>query len=182
MKQFFIFLFFFAGILPGCLAQPNVDIDSLNYEQQRKRVNNLLEERSRRFGAFDNSLRQKTGIFGLFKRKADMQKSIDILREVVLADNDIFLETKKLLDIKGNESSRNENLVIQYDREILGYMQTITKLQSENEKLRQQIDILNNQQRSQRTIIFCTILLLLGLGFITFRYFKDRKHQNLTQE
>ena len=111
-----------------------------------------------------------------------MQKSIDILREVVLADNDIFLETKKLLEIKGNESSRNENLAIQYDREIRGYMQTITKLQTENEKLRQQIDILNNQQRSQRTIIFCTILLLLGLGFITFRYFKDRKHQNLTQE
>lgn len=182
MKQFFIFLFFFVRLLSVSLAQPKVDIDSLNYEQQRKRVNNLLEERSRRFGEFDNSLQQKTGVFGLFKRKADMQKSIDILRAIVLADNNIFLETKKLLEIQGNESSRNENLAIQYDREISGYMQTITKLQTENEKLRQQISILKNKQRSQRTIIFLSILLLLGLGFIAFRYFKERKHQNLTQE
>lgn len=182
MKQFFIFLFFFVGLLSVSLAQPKVDIDSLNYEQQRKRVNNLLEERSRRFGEFDNSLQQKTGVFGLFKRKADMQKSIDILRAIVLADNNIFLETKKLLEIQGNESSRNENLAIQYDREISGYMQTITKLQTENEKLRQQISILKNKQRSQRTIIFLSVLLLLGLGFIAFRYFKERKHQNLTQE
>ncbi|WP_148917564.1 hypothetical protein [Sphingobacterium phlebotomi] len=163
-------------------SQTDMDIDSLNFAQQRERVNNLLQERSKRFGEFDHSLQQKTGVFGIFKRKKDMQKSIDILREIVLTDNNIFLETKKLLDIKGGENDRNENLATEYNKQVSGYMHTITKLQTENEKLRTQIHDLETKQRNRHTTILFLIIVILALSFALYLGFKRNKHQNLTQE
>lgn len=182
MKQLSFLLVFLVGILHTGKSQINTNTDSINFEQQRERVNNLLEKRSRRFGEFDNSLRQKTGIFGIFKRKKDMQKSIDILREIVLTDNDIFLETKKLLDIKGGESDRNENLASEYDKQVSGYMHTITKLQTENEKLRNQIDDLEAKQRNFHTTILLLMIAILALSFTLYLRLRRRKQQNLTQE
>ncbi|MBD1424786.1 hypothetical protein [Sphingobacterium arenae] len=172
MKRLSLFLVFLMGMLFAGKSQTNIDSDSISFEQQRERINNLLEERSRRFGEFDNSLRQKTGVFGIFKRKKDMQKSIDILREIVLTDNHIFLETKKLLDIKGHESDRNENLATVYDRQVTGYMHTITKLQTENEKLRLEINDLESKQRGGHLAILLLIIVSLALGFGLYRYFK----------
>lgn len=182
MKQLSIFFVLLVGMLHLGKAQTTIDADSISFEQQRDRVNRLLEKRSRRFGEFDNSLRQKTGVFGIFKRKKDMQKSIDILREIVLTDNDIFLETKKLLDIKGNESDKNENLAAEYDRQVSGYMHTITKLQTENEKLRNQINDLEAKQRNRHTTILLLVIVILALGLTLYLHFRRRKSQNLTQE
>ncbi|HLT86567.1 MAG TPA: hypothetical protein VKZ57_03195 [Sphingobacterium sp.] len=182
MKQLALLLLFLVGMLHMGKSQTNIDADSISFEQQRERVNNLLEKRSRRFGEFDNSLRQKTGVFGIFKRKKDMQKSIDILREIVLTDNDIFLETKKLLDIKGGESEKNENLATEYDKQVSGYMHTITKLQTENEKLRNQINDLETKQRTLHTTILLLVIAILALGFTLYVRLRSRKHQNLTQE
>ncbi|ULT27683.1 hypothetical protein KUH03_13880 [Sphingobacterium sp. E70] len=78
-------LLFSLGLLN---AQENAD--SSAFEVQRKRVNSLLDARQQKFGAYDTSLTQKTGLFGLFKSKGDMQKSIDILKDVVITDNNIF--------------------------------------------------------------------------------------------
>lgn len=175
MKYLYLFLIFFAGTLHAGQAQTSIDIDSINFEQQRERINNLLEERSKRFGEFDHSLRQKTGVFGIFKRKKDMQKSIDILREIVLTDNDIFLETKKLLDIKGNESDQNETLASTYDKQISGYMHTITKLQTENEKLHHQINDLESKQRNRDRTILLLVIIILALSFTL--YLRMRPHK-----
>src|SRR5690554_7464066 len=81
-----VFLFFAFMLLnsQSILAQ-----DTLAYEIQRQRVNTLLDQRSARFGQFDQSLNSRTGIFGL-KTKKDMQNSIDILKEIVITDNNIF--------------------------------------------------------------------------------------------
>ncbi|WP_146113749.1 hypothetical protein [Sphingobacterium gobiense] len=163
-------------------SQTDLDTDSISFEQQRERVNNLLEKRSRRFGEFDNSLRQKTGVFGIFKRKKDMQKSIDILREIVLSDNAILLETKKLLYIKGNESDKNENLAAAYDKQLSGYMHTVMKLQTENEKLRNQIDNIEARQRNSHIIILVLTITVLALCVAFYLRLKQHKHQNLTQE
>src|SRR5690606_13655972 len=81
--------------------------DSRTYELQRQKVNQLLEERRARFGKFDESLKKKTGIFGL-KTKKDMQASIDILESIVKTDNNIFVETKKLIDFKDQQLSYKE--------------------------------------------------------------------------
>src|SRR3546814_611948 len=78
--------------------------DTLAYELQRQKVNTLLDERSQRYGDFNQSLQKRTGIFGL-KTKKDMQASIDILKEIVLTDNNIFRETKVLVDYKDMEKA-----------------------------------------------------------------------------
>lgn len=182
MKYILLFVVFLTGICQIGTAQTDRDVGAINFEDQRERVNSLLEERGRRFGDFDNSLQKKTGVFGIFKSKKDMQKSIDILREIVMADNHIFLETKKLLDIKGNESDRNESLVAEYDQQISAYMRTITKLQTENEKLRNQINELDDKQGSSYIATYLLAIVILALCFTLYRCFRRNKRENLTQE
>src|SRR5690606_18171017 len=99
-----------------------LEADSSLFENQRQRVNMLLEERSRKFGEYDQSLQQRTGIFGLFKSKSDMQKSIDILQAIVINDNNIFIETRKLLDLKDTERDRFQLLATEFDNQVTAYM------------------------------------------------------------
>ena len=176
MKAFTLFCFFYISALSIGWAQPIKSTDSSNFEQQRERVNSLLQQRGERFGEFDRSLQQKTGIFGLFKRKKDMQRSIDILREIVLTDNHIFVETKKLLDIKDGESSLNQNLATESGKEVLGYMHSITKLQNENDKLQIQLQQATEKQRSAHRLIAFLIVLFLAAGL--YIYLGTRKKKN----
>lgn len=175
MKAILLFAAFIAGIIQIGTARTNMDADTINFEKQREHVNSLLEERSKRFGDFDNSLQKKTGVFGIFKSKKDLQKSTDILREIVLTDNRIFLETKKLLDIKGDESDRYEGLAAEYDQQISAYMRTINKLQIENEKLRSQINELDNKQGNSYLLVSLLIIVILMLCFTLYRYFQRSK-------
>jgi len=157
------------SLFPLNLAAQNdqsINLDSLTFEAQRERVNKLLADRSQRFGDYDESLEKKTGVFGLFKTKTDMQKSIDILRKIVLNDNNIFLETRKLLDLKDAQSERYQRLATEYDQQVLAYMKTITKLQNENDRLRSEIDQLENTDRGSGIQLYIAILIILGLVFL----------------
>ena len=69
------------------------------YELQRAKINALLAERSAKFGQYDQSLTAKTGIFGL-QTKKDIRNSNEILRQIVLNDNEIFTQLKVLMDYK----------------------------------------------------------------------------------
>ena len=114
------------GLMVAVLSVPQAVLaqsisDSISYEIQRKLVNTLLQQRSTKFGEYDVSLTQKTGIFGIFKSKGDMQKSNDILKQIVITDNNIFLETKKLLAIKDYESEKNLEKARQYDSQVTAY-------------------------------------------------------------
>lgn len=73
--------------------------DTTAYTAQRAKVNSLLAERSAKFGQYDESLNQRTGIFG-WQTKRDIKNSNEILRQVVLTDNNIFKELKVLMDYK----------------------------------------------------------------------------------
>lgn len=151
----------------------NIAQDSLSYQTQRQRVNDLLDQRAERFGEYSESLERKTGIFGLFKRKADMQRSIDILREIVLNDNNIFVETRKLLDLKDAQSTRYQHLAGEFDQQISAYMKTITKLQNENENLRNQINQMESTDRGSNIFsYFSAIAILVLLGVIIVQYRK----------
>lgn len=104
------------------------------YETQRTIVNKLLQDRSDKFGQYDNSLTMRTGIFGL-KTKKDMQRSNNILTEIVRTDNAIFKELKILLDYKDLEKTKVESKANESEGRIDNYRRTITKLQVQNEKL-----------------------------------------------
>ncbi|WP_437921007.1 hypothetical protein [Sphingobacterium sp. LRF_L2] len=175
MKKFFYLFTFLLSFTTATYAYAQETNDSLNFEEQRARVNQLLQQRSQRFGEFDVSLQQKTGIFGIFKTKADMQKSIDILKQIVLTDNNIFLETKRLLEIKDYESHRHQALALEYDKQVSAYMKTITKLQDENERLRNQIGQLDEQEHDSNIYVYLLIIGILALLFVIYRLYKQNQ-------
>lgn len=160
-----IFLFFVFILLS---YQPILAQDTLAYEIQRQRVNTLLDQRSARFGQFDQSLKARTGIFGL-KTKKDMQASIDILKEIVATDNNIFKETKVLLEYKDMEKTFISSEAEQSAKRINGYINTISKLQKNQEE--QLLKIQELQQTSNRYLVaslFSTLLVII-LAFILIK-------------
>lgn len=153
--------------------------DSIDFEQQRDRVNQLIEERSKRFGDFDNSIKQKTGVFGIFKTKKDMQKSIDILKSIVIADNKILLETKKLVALKENDQDRLTRIVNEYDMQITAYMATISKLQEENEKLSSQLTTTKDHSHRWNFLNYLLLSLLIVVLFLYLKkiYITPKSHK-----
>lgn len=164
-----MFFLFFAASCMTSFAFGQQAIDTTGYEAQRKKVNALLTERSRRFGQFNESLQKRTGIFGL-KTKKDMQSSIDILKQIVLTDNDIFQETKALLDYKDFEKSQIADRASEFDGRITGYIKTISKLQREHERM---VNEINTLERTNHFYLGLTILfglILVGAGiFLVIR-------------
>lgn len=154
----------------GCVYaySSELETDSTQFETQRQLVNKLLEERSRKFGEYDQSLEQRTGIFGLFKSKADMQKSINILQAIVINDNEIFIETRKLLDIKDTERERFQSLAKEFDTQVTAYMKTVSKLQKENEKLKEQITSLEEGEHNSNRIFYVIGLVFAALLFVIY--------------
>ena len=142
--------------------------DTLAYEIQRQRVNELLNQRSQRFGQFNQSLNAKTGIFGL-KTKKDMQASIDILKEIVATDNHIFKETKVLLDYKDMEKTFISYQAEESIARINGYVNTISKQQKIQEEQASQIKEL--QQKKDRYFVYFlfSALALLVLAIVLIK-------------
>lgn len=155
--------------------------DSTSYEEQRAKVNGLLDDRLKKFGEYDLSLEKKTGIFGLFKTKDDMQKSINILQEIVKNDNKIFIETRQLLVIKDGQAEKYQKLAHEYDMQVTAYMKTISKLQAENENLRKEIDNLEVEDHSNNNILFVIGFIVIGLLVVIFKLYKQSKAQKLTK-
>lgn len=183
MKKQLLIFFIFSFFTQFIYAQDStvVKSDSLTFESQRERVNQLLNERSRRFGEYDQSLQKKTGIFGLFKTKKDMQKSIDILRELVLNDNNIFIETRKLLDLKDAQSERYQRLANEYDTQISAYMKTITKLQNENDKLRDSLKSMESTDTGSGVLLYLAGIVIITLIILLILQYKRNKPKKLTE-
>ncbi|MFC6102705.1 hypothetical protein [Olivibacter domesticus] len=146
--------------------------DSTAYEKQRERVNKLLDQRRERFGEFDASLTARSGIFGL-KTKKDMQSSIDILKQIVLTDNNIFKETKALLDYKDFEKQTVEGQVEVSGERITGYINTISKLQRSQDQLAEEIMVLE-----KRSNIYLSLLLFAFLALMTSLYILTKRRKN----
>ena len=168
-------LFLYLVIIPGCLLalpataaqQPADSSQQRNtaYETQRNKVNELLDQRSARFGQFNESLQQRTGIFGL-KTKKDMQASLDILQQIVLTDNDIFKETKRLLDFKDFENLQVTEQASEFDGRINGYIKTISKLQQEQQRLHDEIHALRQNNKRYIGFALLTAILFIVVVFV----------------
>jgi len=140
--------------------------DSSAYQTQRVKINKLLDQRSERFGQYENSLGTRSGIFGL-KTKRDMQTSNDILRQIVLTDNDIFSELKVLLDYKDLEKSEVLTRAETVEGRIEKYQSTITRLQQENQKLLTEAEnYIIYQDKLLKYLIILSIALVLSAFYI----------------
>jgi len=141
--------------------------DTTAYQLQRLKVNALLSERSNKFGQYDQSLDNRTGIFG-FQTKGDIKKSNEILRQIVLNDNNIFKELKILLDYKDQEVKRVQLEASSSNSRIQNYMLSIKKLQDENQRLENE----NSNIAKSGPIYYLTILLLVFFAALSFFYYK----------
>jgi len=165
----FIIIMMLLGNIDKALA---FSADSTAYEQQRVRVNRLLDERRSKFGDFDASLKARTGIFGL-KTKKDMQASIDILKQIVLTDNAIFKETKALLDFKDIEKQAISSQATESGERISGYIHTINKLQTNQDMLQQELKIVKKQKS---LYLYLFLLCLVGLVIMLLQRFRRAKN------
>src|SRR5581483_10221875 len=98
MKKLFLLLLIclWHGLL---LAQSKGNSDSLAYQLQRKKINDMLDQRRQKFGQYDESLKKHTGIFGL-QTKKDIRRSNDILMDIARTDEAIFEQIKILLNYR----------------------------------------------------------------------------------
>ncbi|WP_316825235.1 hypothetical protein [Pedobacter miscanthi] len=145
--------------------------DTAAYAAQRVKVNSLLQERSSKFGQYDESLTQRSGIFG-WQTKKDIKNSNEILRQVVLTDNNIFKELKILMDYKDLQNQQKVAVADNSQERIEAYMGTIKKLQDQNAQLKEDLDKKNKGSLS--TYIIAFLILVMAGGF----YFFNKKLQN----
>ena len=163
----------------GAYAQ---NADSLAYQLQRKKINTMLDERTRKFGQYAQSLTQHTGIFGL-QTKKDIRRSNDILMDIVKTDDDIYKQLKVLLDMntfqqkqavdKSKETEARSHETENYN---LRFMNAVNRLRAENDKLNNELKDAERHQELTilRFIIAIAILLLCIFLFVRRKYI--RKH------
>ncbi|WP_461452165.1 hypothetical protein [Mucilaginibacter sp.] len=165
MKKALLFtlLFFF---LVNAFAQ--VGTDSAAYQAQRTKINSMLAVRKQKFGQYDQSLSQHTGIFGL-QTKKDIRHSNDILMDIVKTDNDIFVQTKILLDYRTFQQNQAQSHAAEVDNSATGYMSTINKLRIENDKLKLNAEMADKQQSKTSKIATVIIFLLLFIIILLLR-------------
>lgn len=148
--------------------------DTAAYAAQRVKVNALLQERSAKFGQYDESLNQRTGIFG-WQTKRDIKNSNEILRQVVLTDNNIFKELKVLMDYKDLQNQQKVAVADNSQARIENYMRTIKKLQDKNEELKSDLAKKNNGSLSFYIIAFLLLAMVGGFYFFTRKIKKYEK-------
>jgi hypothetical protein len=146
--------------------------DTSAYASQRVKVNTLLKERSERFGQYDESLNQRTGIFG-WQTKKDIKNSNEILRQVVLTDNNIFKELKILMEYKDLQNQQKVEVADHSQERIEGYIQTIKKLQDQNAVLRKEA----KQDGSGISTYMIIVLILVIIAVFIFFNNKLKRYE-----
>lgn len=143
--------------------------DTSAYQTQRLKVNSLLTERSNKFGQYDQSLDQRTGIFG-FQTKQDIKNSNEILRQIVLNDNNIFKELKILMNYKDQEVQQAQRNANSTNSRIQNYRLSIKKLQDQNELLKKEAETLKSGRTLSVSIAVLSVIALLG----TIYFFRNK--------
>lgn len=139
--------------------------DSAAYQRQREKINSMLAVRSQKFGQYDQSLGEHTGIFGL-QTKKDIRRSNEILMDIVKTDNDIYRELKILLDYRAFQQTQAVDKSKEIEGTALESMYTITRLQKQLEKLKKQDD--ENTRLADKASLNFKIIVFILVGIILF--------------
>jgi len=145
--------------------------DSLTYQLQRKKINDMLDVRTQKFGQYDESLKKHTGIFGM-QTKKDIRRSNDILTDIVHSDEDIFREIKVLLDYRTFQQQQVQTHSVEAENTNLAFMNTINRLRQQTDQLKQ--DILKQKQQQDKTQQTHVIIFVLMLGSILYLLMRKR--------
>ncbi|MBK0379495.1 hypothetical protein [Mucilaginibacter segetis] len=143
--------------------------DSLAYQLQRKKINQMLAIRKQKFGKYDQSLSKHTGIFGL-QTKKDIRRSNDILMDIVQTDNNIYKELKILLDYRAFQQTQVQTQSQEVQKSNLAFMNTINRFRKQNEGLKAQLDQQTARyDTAKRWYIIIILLMLTSILILIFR-------------
>jgi len=172
MKRILLLLLFFFCLID---VHAQVTSDSLAYQAQRKKINSMLDERKQKFGQYSQSLSMHTGIFGL-QTKKDIRRSNDILMDIVKTDEDIFVQTKILLEYRTFQQTQVQSRSVETDNANLGFMNTINNLRTQNEKLKKDAKAAEEAQQkaSQMAMAIIAGLIIIVLLLLRAKFVKKR--------
>lgn len=168
-----ILLYLLLSIIPvtAAFAQTN---DSLAYQIQRQKINNLLAQRSDKFSQYTQSLDKHSGLFG-WQTKKDIKNSGQILMDIVRTDDNIFKELKILFDYKTFDQTRAQQNTTDYANQLAGYMQTINKLRRQNALLLKQQTEQVAQWQLQQAYWLVALLVFISTSIFLFSRLKKVK-------
>ncbi|MET1055215.1 MAG: hypothetical protein ABWY16_07890 [Pedobacter sp.] len=154
-------------LISGGLNAMALQNDTSAYQFQRLKINGLLAERSAKFGQYDLSLNARTGIFGL-QTKNDLRNSNEILRGIILSDNNIFRELKILMNYKDQEVQQVQSNASNTNKRIEGYMLTIKKLQQQNDELKAKTAQVAEKKDTNTYLIIVLGIIIVGWGIYSY--------------
>jgi hypothetical protein len=163
MKKLLLCLLLMAGFTPAIAANS----DSVTYQLQRQRINNMLAQRSLKFSQYTQSLDEHTGIFG-WQTKKDIKRSGEILMDIVRTDDEIFKELKVLFDYKNFQQTQVQQQSHESEDKVAGYMLTINKLRRQNDILMKQHADQESALRGRQTTLYIIIVLLVFTSIYLF--------------
>ena len=154
------FMLLFALAVSG---QPNPD--SVVYIQQRNKINTMLNDRRAKFGQYDTSLTQRSGIFGM-QTKGDIRRSNEILMNIAETDDEIFIELKKLFDYNTNQLNyskfqrkQTESTLKDAEKSRIAYLRSISALRTQNDNLKLQVKQLETANQKKQGVLIVVIVL-----------------------
>lgn len=157
--------FFAVGDL---FAQSQFNADSIAYQLQRKKINNMLASRKQKFGQYSQSLSQHTGIFGL-QTKDDIRRSNNILMDIVKTDDNIYKELKILLEYRAFQQRQIQSHSQEAETINRNFIATIKKLKQQNAQLKA-----NAEQKGNSHTIYIIVIALM-LASILYLLYKRNK-------
>ena len=169
MKNLLILILFFLLSAP---VYAQVNSDSLAYQLQRKKINIMLEQRTQKFGQYDESLKKHSGIFG-FQTKNDIRRSNDILMNIVRYDDSIYTELKILLDYRTFQQTQVQNHSKETEENTISFMATINKLRQQVDRLNADAKAKQAEQEKAKNQFIIIIMLLFAL--ILYLISRNRK-------
>jgi hypothetical protein len=157
--------FFAVGNL---FAQTQVDADSVAYQNQRKKINQMLADRKLKFGQYSQSLNQHTGIFG-FQTKDDIRRSSSILMDIAKTDDNIFKELKILFEYSAFQQRQIQDHNKEAETISQNYAAALNKLKLRNAQLKADL-----QGKSTFTSVYITVIALMLASILYLLYQRNK--------
>ena len=130
---------------------------------ERKRLYELLEVRRQKFEAYSESIEKRSGIFGN-KTKRDMQKSNEVLTEIVRTDNNIIKVLNRAVDFKDYERVNLSQEVGENTQQMDNLLHATDTLEKQLTKLKHNYTSLKSESQwmkiFNRALIFAVLLLV----------------------
>ena len=132
----------------------------------RQELQNLLAERKEKFDAYASSLEKRSGIFG-GKTKNDIQRSIEVLTEIVRTDNRIISTLNRVSDFKTFEKVNMNYDLIKCNEQLDEFRNAVETLNKQLNVVTALNASLKNKSYGFQWLTF-GLLSLLGILLILF--------------